>query len=307
MNSWKSEPLDPSPATLERRVARLFSASMLRPVLSGAHTSPLHEAVWGVRHELGLAESATAGEVMGAAYGLLSASYRSEYFYKNLIASKVVVGKHRASNVVMLSEFRIGSSVADCVFINGSGMVYEIKTEFDSPDKLQRQLANYYRAFPLVNVVAHENSAERYLKVLDGSPAGLLIVGARSRLSVAKAPEFTDEYFDIPTMFNAIRQADVETILTAEFGKLTPVPNGLRYTDRLSLAETMSSTQFQSGMQAALKRRLLKAERDLVINPQSEPLRALLLQINPTPVQGTNLRNWLKSKEHSVVLPISKR
>ncbi|MCU1584526.1 MAG: hypothetical protein JWM49_1082 [Microbacteriaceae bacterium] len=280
---------------------------MLRPVLVGAQASPLQVAVWDLRRELGLAEDATASNVLGAAYQFLSASYRSEYFYKNLIASKVVVGRHRASNVVMLSEFSLGSSVADCVLINGSGMVYEIKTEFDSPEKLKRQLTNYYRAFPLVTVVAHETTAERYLRVLEGTPAGLLVVGPRSRLSTARAPQYTDDYFDILTMFNALRQAEVETVLTDAFGKLTAVPNGLRYAERLSIAETMSPAHFQSGMQAALKRRLLRADRDLVINPTTQPLWALLLQINPTPSQGENLLNWLESKEHSVVLPISER
>jgi len=292
--------------TLERRVARLFSARMLRPVLVGQKASPLKLAVWELRSDLQLSPDATAGEVLSAAYQVLSTSYRSEYFYKNLIASKVVVGKHRASNVVMLSEFRLGTSVADCVLINGSGMVYEIKTEFDSPEKLQSQLRNYFRAFPLVSVVAHENTAGRYLRVLEGTPAGLLVVGPRSRLSTAKAPQYTDEHLHIPTMFNALRQADIETILTNTFGKLDPVPNGLRYAERLSIANTMSPVSFQIGMQVALKRRLFRADRDLVINQITEPLRALLLQINPTPEQGANLLNWLGSKEHSVVLPVSK-
>jgi hypothetical protein len=292
------------PVTLERRAARLFSAAMLRPALSGAGSSPLQRELWQLRPELGLPEDASAGTVLGAAYQFLSASYRSEYFYKNLIASKVVIGKHRASNVVMLSEFRLGSSVADCVFINGSGMVYEIKTEFDSPEKLERQLSNYYRAFPLVNVVAHENTADRYLRVLDGTPAGLLVVGPRSRLSTVKTADYHADRFDIPTMFNALRQADVERVLADTFGKLPPVPNGLRYAERLSLALTMTPDKFQSGMQSALKRRLLRADRDLVINPVTAPLRALLLQINPTPLQAATLLRWLESKEHDVVLPI---
>jgi hypothetical protein len=295
------------PINLERRAARLFSAAMLRPVLSGAVSSPLQSALWELRPELGLPEDSSVGDVLGAAYQFLSASYRSEYFYKNLIASKVVIGKHRASNVVMLSEFRLGDSVADCVFINGSGMIYEIKTEFDSPEKLERQLNNYYRAFPLVNVVAHENTADRYLRILDGTPTGLLVVGARARLSKAKTADYFAERFDIPTMFNALRQADVERVLADAFGKLPPVPNGLRYAERLSLALTMAPGTFQSGMQAALKRRLLRADRDLVINPVTEPLRALLLQINPTPLQAATLLRWLDSKEHDDVLPIPQR
>lgn len=293
--------------TLERRAARLFSAAMLRPVLSGAPSSTLQTELWQLRPELGLTSDASAGSVLAAAYDLLSASYRSEYFYKNLIASKVVIGKHRAANVVMLSEFRLGKSIADCVFINGSGMVYEVKTEFDSPDKLERQLANYYRAFPLVNVVAHENTSERYLRVLNSSPAGLLVVGPRSRLSTARVAVHSAEGFDIPTMFNALRQAEVERVLTDTFGKLPAVPSGLRYAERLSLAMTMSPDTFQSEMQAALKRRLLRADRDLVINPITEPLRALLFQINPNPLQAATLLRWLESKEHDVVLPVSER
>lgn len=293
--------------SLERRVARLFTATMLKPILLGAKTSRLSDAVWALRPELELTADATAGEVINEGYRMLSASYRSEYFYKNLIASKVVVGRHRASNVVMLSEFRIGDSVADCVFINGSGMVYEIKTEFDSPEKLERQLANYFRAFTQVNVVAHEGAAERYLRILKGTPAGLLIVGARSRLSTAKVAEQTRAYLDIQTMFNALRQADVERALTETFGKLPPVPNGLRYAERLSLAQTMSPMDFQTAMQSALKRRVLRADRTIVTGSLTEPLRALLFQINPTSDQMSNLLTWLQTKEDDLVLPLSAR
>ncbi len=244
-------------------------------------------------------------QILERSYSLLSDTYRSEYFYKNLIANKIVVGRHRASNVVMLNEFSIGGSVADCVFLNGSSAIYEIKTELDSPEKLHRQLDSYYRAFSNVFVVAHENSAERYLRELLDTPAGLLVVGPRGRLSPIRRARADESRLDVQTMFNALRQGEVEHILTEEFGPLPPVANGLRYAERLSLAQRMDPRSFQRGMQAELKKRSLRADKEFITAPELLPLRALLLQMNPTQAQAANLSRWLQLQEDDGVLPIS--
>ena len=78
----------------------------------------------------------------------------------------------------------MADSVADCILVNGRGAVYEIKTEFDSPEKLRSQLDNYYRAFPYANVVAHADDVDKYLRFLEGTPVGLIAVGARDRALV---------------------------------------------------------------------------------------------------------------------------
>ena len=283
------------PATVEREASKLFSTAVFRDIATGKSSRRADATTTRLRTDLGLGREATNHRVVAAAYDLLRQGYRSEYFYRNLIASKVFVGRHRAARSVLLNEFRVGESVADCVLINGRGAVYEIKTEFDSPDKLQSQISNYYRAFPLVNVVAHASDATRYLRLLGDSPVGLIAVGPRDRLSVVKEPEVTTDAFDIPTMFNSLRLSEVTRVLEDQFGSLPLVPNGLRYAAYLELAQQMMPIDFQTRMQAALKDRKLRHSRNLMMTAALIPLRAVVAQLDPDERQQDRLRAWLSA------------
>lgn len=281
-----------------RRSSTLFSTAMFRPTVEGRANQRLDHAVRELRQDLGIARHESNSAVVAAAYDTLATQYRSEYFYKNLITSKIFLGRHRGANAVLLNEFRVGDSVADCVLVNGKGAVYEIKTEFDSPEKLQRQLSNYYKAFPFVNVVAHASTVDRYVKALKDSPAGLFVVGGRSRLSEVKTAEMNETAFDARTIYNSLRRGEVVQILDAWYGSTPDVPNGVAYETYLSMASAIPLHEFQKAMQAALKQRRLRAGRLLMGNDDLLPLRSILLQLDPTPTQAEGLMQWLKSKEN---------
>ena len=284
------------PAVLEREASKLFSTAVFREVATGKSTQRADAAASRLRGGLGLGRDVTNHEVVEVAYDLMRRGYRSEYFYRNLLTSKVFVGRHRATRSVLLNEFRIGDSVADCVLVNGRGAVYEIKTEFDSPEKLRSQLTSYYRAFPYATVVAHTDDADRYLRLLEDGPVGLITVGARDRLSVVKDADAKTDAFDIRTMFNALRLSEVTGILQDEFGALPAVPNGVRYAAYLELAETMSPMAFQARMQAALKTRRLRNSRQLMLTSSFAPLRAVVAQLDPDEQQQDRLLSWLSTR-----------
>lgn len=281
-----------------RRASTLFSTAMFRPTVEGRANQRLERAVRELRRDFGFARDESNSAVVAAAYGTLSAQYRSEYFYKNLIASKIFLGRHRGANAVLLNEFRVGESVADCVLVNGKGTVYEIKTEFDSPEKLGRQLSNYYKAFPYVNVVAHASTVERYLRALQGTPAGLFVVGERNRLSQVKPAEMNETAFDTRTILNSLRRGELVQILDAWYGSTPVVPNGVAYETYLSMAAAIPVGEFQKAMQAALKQRPLWARRFLMSNKDLLPLRSIVLQLDPTPSQAESLVQWLESEEN---------
>lgn len=278
-------------ASVGQQAAALFSAATFRPVLSGSHTGRIDLLVESLRS--GIAPAAkTNGEVVDQAYRHLAAHYRSEYVYKNLIASKLLVGRHRAANAALIHEFRVGDAVADCVMVNGAASVYEIKTELDKPDKLARQLAEYFRAFLLVNVVVHSSDADKYLSLLAHDPTGIVVVGSRRRLSVAQEAQSFAGELDTRVMFNALRQNEAAHALAACGIEPPDLPNGVRYSHYLALAKTIPPSEFQAAFAAALKNRRLKAV-ELLKEPTYETLRSLIVQLNPTPQQEQRLRAWL--------------
>ena len=183
------------------------------------------------------------------------------------------------------------------MLVNGRGIVYEIKTEYDSPEKLTSQIASYYRAFPFVNVVTDASQAAKYQRALEGSSVGIYAVGRRGTLSQVREmkPFYSD--LDVKTMFNTLRQREVEAILTQYHGEVPATPNGIRYTTYLSLALQIPTMEFQQYMLAALKGRRLVHSRDLVLKPSMEPLRALLVQLDPNQAGRANLARWLEAKE----------
>jgi len=283
--------------TLERIASSLFSATVFRPVLQGSSGIRANQLASHLTHALDLGRDATNGAVVDAAYEVLCESYRSEYFYRNLIVNKIYVGRHRASNSALIPEFRVHQSVADCVLVNGEATVYEIKTEFDSPDKLQRQLSSYFRAFSVVNVVAHEKDVDRYLTLLEGSSAGLIAVGSRQRLSQARPSVLSTAALDVKTMFDSLRLKEVTAILRRTTGDVPDVPNGLRYRAFLDQAAQVTPTVFQREMRRELKNRTIQNCRPLMLDRSLHPLSALLAQLDPSDRQQGNLRTWLASKE----------
>ncbi|MDN4617685.1 sce7726 family protein [Paenibacillus sp. PsM32] len=74
---------------------------------------------------------------------------------------------HRKGEVSMF-ELNLGSSRLDYARINGHSYAYEIKTELDSLDKLEKQISDYSKAFEYVQVVCHPY---HYKKVKENVPS----------------------------------------------------------------------------------------------------------------------------------------
>jgi hypothetical protein len=233
--------------------------------------------------------------VVQAAYDLLRKHYRTEYYFKNLIASSIFVGKHRAArSSAFLDELRIGQAVADCVLINGDGVVYEVKTEYDSPARLLHQLNEYYKAFAVVNVVVHESQRGAYEDALSDSPAGLITVGRRGSLSQARPPVRNDTCLNAKAILDVLRLAEAQQVLRDVCGHLPDVPNGVRYTTYLRLAQQADTRELQFHMQQALKSRALRNGTELLKDKELLPLRAVLTRLDPPLDAQENLRSWLR-------------
>ncbi len=96
------------------------------------------------------------GEFYDAIFQRLTREYRHEYIYKNAIAEKILLGKHNLNTAFMLTEFRVDDCKADAVVLNGTSHVYEIKSEMDSFERLDRQLTAYHKMFDFITVITTE-------------------------------------------------------------------------------------------------------------------------------------------------------
>ena len=141
------------------------------------------------RYHIPYGANTSNAEVISEIYQYLAGSYRNEYLYKNTLLNKLLINAHRINTTVALTEVPIANSKADFIMINGKAVVYEIKTELDTFERLENQIKDYYKAFDHVCVVTSETQESALLEKLSGTPTGLYILTKKNTIRKPKEPE----------------------------------------------------------------------------------------------------------------------
>ncbi|BCW61788.1 hypothetical protein StoSoilB22_07610 [Arthrobacter sp. StoSoilB22] len=207
------------------RISSVFSTSVFASLASpqgGGAASRLT-----VLHELTEAHDATLtlGEAFDAAHGLLGHSYRNEYYFKNKLVSKIVLGRHSVRTASALMEVPSGRSIVDLVIFNGTSTAYEIKTDLDSFARLPAQLDDYSSRFEHVNVVT---SIERAAEAERVTPDTVGIIGIRQNgsLSVVRPSSSGFSRLKQASIFQLLRQKEAVEALNRATGYEIDVPSG---------------------------------------------------------------------------------
>ncbi|WP_340017753.1 sce7726 family protein [Paenibacillus sp. FSL H3-0457] len=151
-------------------------------------------------------------------YNFLKTRYRNEYYYKNTLLNKLLLGKHSLKTTVALSEIPIEKSKADFILINGKAVVYEIKTELDSFDRLKSQINDYYSAFNHVCVVTCESNYNKLNNLLNDTPVGIYVLTKKDTLSIRKKPIENNTMLSHQAIFKLLRKSEYERIIKKVFG-----------------------------------------------------------------------------------------
>ena len=158
-------------------------------------------------------------------YKYMSTSYRNEYIYQNNLVNKLLLGKHSINTTTALTQIPINKSKADFILINGKAVVYEIKTELDTFDRLETQIKDYFKAFNHVCVVSCEENYDKLSTMLGDSPVGIYILTKKNTLSMnmRKEPLEYNGHLDHVTIFKILRKKEYENIVLKYYGKLPQV------------------------------------------------------------------------------------
>ncbi|WP_240793813.1 sce7726 family protein [Antarcticibacterium arcticum] len=81
------------------------------------------------------------------AYQVLENHYQNEYVFKNAFLTDWLIKELGKSDSIIFNEFRIGGAVSDLAMFNGISKAFEIKTEFDSDQRLKGQIEYYSQVF----------------------------------------------------------------------------------------------------------------------------------------------------------------
>lgn len=167
----------------------------------------------------------TNREIMDKIGALLRHKYRNEYYYRNALLQHYCMWQNRPKkNVMALSQMKISDSRADFVFVNGEGVVYEIKTEQDNFLRLESQILDYYKAFEYVNVVVGESRLGDLRDKLNRTPVGIIRIDKGGNLIEEKKAVRHSDWLDPNVIFGMLRRVERDYVLKSFYGYLPYAP-----------------------------------------------------------------------------------
>lgn len=232
-----------------RDIGQLFTSQAINAVADGDF-SLLHElAANALTPEF---FPVKVSEIFDIAFRKLSREYKSEYFFKNIIANEVFLKKHKKNESVMLSEFRVGTSKADCVILNGLSTCYEIKTELDNLKRLPEQLSSYVNLFDKVYVVAAKTHLEKIRLIIPAS-VGIIQLTEKNRLNEIKPALVIDSEINPKLMISSMRVAEYKYMAEKITGIRIDLPNMDIYNFCLNVFEKTESQTLRKYFRESIK------------------------------------------------------
>lgn len=231
---------------------RFFTRNTFKQIIEDGE-SQTYTAV--IRRYIVDESSKTNSECISEIYEYLRSEYQNEYYYKNTLLNKLLLGVHSPRTTTALTEVPVGTSKADFILINGKAVVYEIKTALDNFDRLDGQINDYYKAFSRVVVVASEKNYKDVEQRLLNSPVGICVLTGKGTLSVRKEPVEYREDLSKTIMFKILRKNEYENIIIECLGMLPNVSQFEYYRSCQALFESLPINLAYEMFIKALKKR----------------------------------------------------
>lgn len=278
---------------INRTISNLFAVPAFKQVFDTGFSPLFVERMNKYRSSIGIRKNAVIGKAIVKAYSHLIDHYRNEYVYKNTIANKLLSERHDLDGAGLINELKIGNSIADVTVINGTNTTYEIKTELDSPDKLQKQLADYRTVSDKVFVVTHHSLVKKYEQLIQGASVGLIAFTENRTLETVIEAEKVDCYLDNTMMMNILRKHEYSAIVEHCFGSLPKVSNIHFYSACNRLISEINPLAFHEMVLDQLRKRIFKEKNMLSSRSTPFELKHICLAHNPNKREFQNLHNFL--------------
>lgn len=235
-------------------LSRLFSAAVIKDLATSGSSRLACEIISESNLSDKLDPHMRLRDFYDELFRFLFKKYRNEYIYKNAIADKVLLGKHSLNSSFMLTEFRAGNCKADSVILNGSSAVYEIKSTYDSVNRLERQLSAYHQIFDQINVITSDDQLAKIEQMVSNT-VGLMVLSNRYTISTVR--EATSQKANaIPSViFDSLRQTEYTAIIKEQFDSMPDVPNTKIYTACKNLFVRLDPEVAHDEMVKVLKKR----------------------------------------------------
>lgn len=262
-------------------LSRLFSSGVFREMARKGR-SPLFARLIG---QTGLSirklTQGTVGDAFETAFmALRKSGLRDEYVYRAALTHNILLGRHSLNTASILTEFRVGSCKADLAILNGTGTVYEIKSDRDSLARLSNQITSYRKVFSKIYVIAGKEHIEEILNSTS-SDIGVMSLARWDRIHTVREAADRPDLVCPVTIFDSLRLAEARSILQELNIPIPDVPNTMIYSTMRKCFEQIDPTNVHHLMVRTLKQsRSLAPLRNLVDKlPASLQPAALSIQV----------------------------
>ena len=237
-------------------------------------------------------------------YNFISGTYRNEYVYKNAIANKILLGRHSLNTSCMLTEFRVGNCKADVVILNNTSTVYEIKSEYDSFDRVKEQVTSYMQMFDRVNVISSSSQLNKLATVLP-LEIGMMELTPKNTIHTVREATSVKKGVVPAVIFNSLRKPEYLSIIKKIFGYIPDVPNTRIYRECLELFCTLLPEIAHDEMVRTLYKRRNRKSLSKYIHTIPFSLRGYIIGSRVNDGNLIKLSDLLETKLEAVLVPIN--
>ncbi len=271
-----------------------FTRSSFRRIVSENQLQQYHHLV--AKINLHIEANSDNADVIDKIYRYMNKKHRNEYFYKNGLLNKIVLGRHSINTSIALRELPISKSIADFVIINGVANVYEIKTKLDNLDRLEGQLEDYYKAFDLVNIITDESHLVGVTDIAKKFPVGIFVLTQENHLHMVIEPQRYQNLLDHEAMFKILRRDEYEIIIKDVYGELPQVPDFERFRVCFNWFSKINLNECHDRVVKLLKKRVTIQKQKKAFFEVPDSLKGIVYFSDYTESDYVRLRDFLESK-----------
>ncbi|MBO0409601.1 sce7726 family protein [Enterococcus hulanensis] len=254
-------------------INRLFSQNALKDMTVNQNSSILNSCINKHKNSFNGDDNKAAISYL---YKYSGKEYRNEYFYKNTLLNKLLIGRHSLNTTTALTELNIGNSKADFVLINGKAVVYEIKTELDNLDRLDNQIKDYYKAFDHVCIVTSKKHLNKVMEKYGNTDVGVCVLTERETISTKKEAIENRTGLEHSSIFKMLRKKEFEIVLSKYYGFLPKTNQFVYYRECLKLFERIPIEFVYKETLILLKKRVKLANQEKFLNDIPYELKTLV-------------------------------
>lgn len=213
------------------------------------------------------AKGHTLRSLLNLGYNELLQNYRHEFIFKSALFKDFILKHYALDSSILLSEFKLGKSIADAVLVNGTNKVFEIKTELDSPFRLDSQIEDYKKAFSEVYLVVHQKQAEKYAKLIS-SEIGLLCFSEAQGFAEYKKATADNSQLEIAAIVKSLRKDELSSLATCLTGEI-PIATPVKlFNTCLGIVKSFTPEQVQREYLQIIKKRINPGVNEKVLSDQ---------------------------------------